>query len=331
MIDLVAGALRNATKVVAFTHTNPDGDAIGSLAALDCLLESLGAERECWCLDPIPDIYESLPRVERFRTEALPEHLAGADLAVALDIAVENRINPDILAAVRAADLPLVNIDHHLTNTRFGRINWVRPKCAATAVMIHDLFLHLGLPVGVDAATAIYAGLMTDTGHFSFHRTEAETFDLAASLVRQGANPTLLKERIYFNQPHRKIKLLARVLDRLQVDSEARLGWIWASAQDSEELGVTTPDFEGIPDLVNIARGVDLLLLFREIPGQPVKINIRSKGDVDSSALGELFGGGGHLNAAGASYGGTLEEALEEVVAKAKEYMATVAAGAAAG
>lgn len=330
MIDLVAGALRNATKAVVFSHTSPDGDAIGSLVAMERLLAAMeGVESVVWCLDPVPDIYADLPGVDRFARTVEPSHLEGADLAVALDIAVEDRVNDEVRAAVLDAKLPVVNIDHHMSNSRFGRVNWVQPRKAATAVMLYELFLHMGLPVDREAATAIYLGLMTDTGHFSFHRTGAETFDLAAALVRLGVDPASLKERIYFSQPERKVKLLARAFDRLETDPSARIGWIWSSADDWDELGVSTPDFEGIPDLVNIMRGIDLLMFFREVPGHPVKINFRSKGQVDASGLAEHFGGGGHLNAAGARFDGSLEEAIAAVVETAREYMAGVAAAAA--
>ncbi|MBC8514349.1 bifunctional oligoribonuclease/PAP phosphatase NrnA [bacterium] len=327
MIDHVAGEIRNAKRVALFAHRNPDGDALGSLIAMDALLEILGVETITFCIDPIPDIYSFLPRLSRFKRSFSTQDLAQVDCVLTLDVAVGERMNEEIWEWIQSSGLPVVNIDHHLTNSRFGIVNWVRPKKAATAMMVYELFEHIGIELTPDAAIGIYTGIMTDTGHFSFKRTGAETFEMAAHLVRAGADPTQLKEKIYFSQPERKVTLLGRIIDRLECDSNHGVAWTWSSLKDWEELGVSTPDYEGIPDYANIVKDVDLLLLFREIPNEPIKVNLRSKGDVDASAFAEAFGGGGHINAAGATYAGTLEEAIKDVVASARLYLGNRQAG----
>ena len=313
-------ALLAGKRVLTTGHENPDGDAIGSALGIALALESLGAQAETVFADPVPVMYDFLPGVERVRS-ALSDDLEP-DLIVVCDGDLERtgavlRDNAELFGRV-----PIVNIDHHLSNPGAGAVYWVDAEAAATCEQVTLLLPHLGL--GYDAAAGaiaqlLTAGLVFDTANFAHSNTTPRTLRVASELVAAGAELPLIARRIYRTKPAGQLRLFGRVLARLESSADERLTWSMATLEDFSEAGATLEQSEGLIDLLSQSAGAEVVILFKDL-GDGVRLSIRTRDDgVDATVLARAYGGGGHARAAGATYDGALDEALAVVLARAQQ------------
>ena len=274
-----------------------------------------GKKSECVCIDDIPDIYSFFSGIKKIKTK-LPND--NYDVIVFLDIAVDHRVNKGFQSFLDGKFLT-VNIDHHLSNTFFADVNYVEENAASTTVLIYKLFKELNLKMSQESIDAILLGLMTDTGNFTFNTNRSETFKIAADLIDLGASVSFLKEQVYFSQPLRKIKLLTRIMERINIDKANKIAWSYSRFSDWQKYSITSPDFEGIPEECNSIKDVDLFILFREEDNGLIKMNLRSKGALDSRIIANKYGGGGHFHASGARCFGDLDQVMNSVISNAKK------------
>ncbi len=298
-IEQLAERIRKDRSFLLTSHTNPDGDAIGSSIGFARALRALGKEALVWSRDPVPGVLEELVDGEPFHVgEAPPDRFPERfDTAIVLECPSLDRTG---LEAVLPA-LPLLNIDHHLGNEGYGEIQWVDTTAAAVGEMVFRLIRALGAEIDARTATALYLTLVTDTGGFRFSNTTAEAFETAGALVRLGASPETVTRWLYESQPLPAIRLLGEMLPTIEVHAEGRVATAWLRGEMWERSGAAPGDSEGLIDYPRSISGVEAVALFRQLPDGGHKVSLRSRGDLDVEHIARQRGGGGHKNAAGFS------------------------------
>jgi phosphoesterase RecJ-like protein len=308
-LDAVVAALRERERFVVTTHENPDGDALGSLLAVQTALAQLGKDSVMFLESqaPLPGEYRFLPFDGLLRE--LPADAEERTL-VAVDCANESRIGADP-AALHAAPFT-VNIDHHHDNSRFGDVNLVVADASSTGEVLRDVFRELGVELTPELAEPLYVALVTDTGRFQYSNTTPKALRLAAELVEAGADVHKVFQDVYENVQFAKLKLLSRALGRAAVYAGGGLVVSHLVRTDFAEVGAAEPYSEGIIDYLRAVEGAEMAALIREPPrgGSPARrVSLRASHDeLDVSAIARLSGGGGHPQAAGFSSDASIEE-----------------------
>jgi bifunctional oligoribonuclease and PAP phosphatase NrnA len=315
----VIDRIKSAKRVATFCHENPEADALGSALAVAMLVEASGGVATPVCADPMPAMYNFLPGMDRFVTEP-PE--ADYDLLIVCDCGELPRIGP-ILDSHRALfeSVPILDIDHHVSNERFGAYDWIDPHSSATCEMVTLLAWKMGLPLdagGGTLAAALAAGVVMDTGNFQHPNTTPRTLVVAAALREAGAPLSEIARQIYRTKPATQLVLFGRVLARIDQSPDGRIVWSSLKLDDLAAAGATPDQSEGLVDLLAQARDADVSILFKEAAGE-TRVSIRTRDAVDATVLTRTFGGGGHARAAGATVYLPLEEAARVVVARAAE------------
>ena len=297
--DRVLAEIRAGERFVLVSHEHPDGDALGSLVAMQAALRALGKDS----VIVIPALDFPLPQEYRFFvldglcTDA-PEDLDGRT-AIFLDCGYIERIQ---CAALRDVE-PLVNIDHHHDNTRFGTVNHVVEEASCTAELVWDLLPGLGVDLTPQIAEALYIGLVTDTGRFSYENTTPRAHQMAAELIAAGVDVAAAYRQIYEGVPLEKLELLARALASIVRYDDGRVTVAMLTTADFADTGADASQAEGIIDQIRTVAGTKVAVLVRETDSKDRRgvrrVSLRATGDeVDVSAIARAFGGGGHRRAA---------------------------------
>ena len=259
--DRVLAELRDADKLVVVTHENPDGDAIGSLVAMQGILSEIGkdclmfiAERDL----PLPQEYRFLP-LEGLVSE--PPADVNERTIVFLDCGNIER-NP--AEAFRHPGAHLLNIDHHHDNTHFGTVNLVVPEASCTAEIVWDLMRALGVTPTRTVAEALYVGLITDTGRFMYENTGTQAHLMAADLIEAGVDVHAIYRRVYEGVPYGKLALLARGLANVQRYDDGRLTITDLSTVDFNDSDAEESYSEGVVDHLRAVQGTRLAALVRD-------------------------------------------------------------------
>jgi phosphoesterase RecJ-like protein len=300
--EQVVREIRRGERFAVVTHENLDGDALGSLVAMHAVLRALGKDA---VMVIAPEEFPLPPEYRFFSLEGLltevPEDL-DERTAVFLDCGNLDR-NP--LAALREAE-PLLNIDHHHDNTRFGTVNHIVEDASCTAEIVWDLMSCLGVALTPAIAEALYVGLVTDSGRFSYENTTPRSHRMAAELIEAGVDAGGIYRQIYEGVPFAKLDLLARALSSVRRYDDDRLIVAVLSREDFTSTSAEDSYAEGIVDHLRAVRGAKVAALIREVgsgchSGER-KVSLRASDDeVDVSAIARTFGGGGHRRAAGFS------------------------------
>lgn len=308
----IGAALRGAERVLVLGHVRPDGDAIGSQLALASCLEAAGIAAVPMNEDGCPENLGFLPGSEAVRRPG--EDLSGFDLCVALDTANRDRLGASCLDA--AEGLRMINIDHHISNERYGDLVHVDADAPATGEILFELIEALGLPLTEVARDALFVAISTDTGSFRYPATTSRTYEVGAALLAAGADCGALSSACYERFPFRRIELLRELLGTLRMDQGGRVASWSLDLGTKARLGTQPGDSEGLSDLIRAVDTVDVAVFFEELHGGTVRVSMRSKvrETADVSAICGAFGGGGHPLAAGARIAGPFAEVRESVL-----------------
>jgi len=320
--DQVLAELSSADKLIVVTHENPDGDALGSLIAMQDILTLQGRDSLMF-IDkaefPLPQEYHFFELSGLVQSP--PEDLDERTI-VFLDCGNLER-NP--AEAFRRPGAHIVNIDHHHDNTRFGTVNYVLPEASCTAEIVWDLMPGLGVEPTVNIAEALYVGLITDTGRFMYENTGPRAHEMAADLIRHGVDVHEIYRRVYEGVPYGKLALLARGLAKVARYDGGQLTVTELDAQDFAQSGAVESYSEGVIDFLRAVEGTLVAALIRERisangdHGPARKVSLRASDDrIDVSAIARAQGGGGHRQAAGFS----TSMNWDEVVAFLREELA---------
>jgi len=288
--------LRRAKRVLITSHAAPDGDAIGSELGVLELVEALGGSARIVNRDPHPASLAFLPGLERIEVApALPAGFESAfDLAVVLECPGLDR--PGLSGLDR---LPLLNVDHHLANERYGVLDFVDEEAPAVGVMALEMAEAAGVGVSPAMATCLYTALVTDTGDFRYSNTTPRAFAAAARLVGAGAAPHVIAEGLHEHVPARVVRLTAAALATLELLAGGRLAVISCDRATLAATGARPEDTESLINIPRAIDGVEVAALVKAFADDGVRVSLRSRGAVDVQAVARRFGGGGHRNAAG--------------------------------
>lgn len=296
--------LRGAHEVLTVCHANPEADALGSALAVALTVEQLGGRATPVCADPVPPMYEFMPEIERFRQSPHPDR--AYDLIVVCDCGDLPRIGSVLTDNAGLFErVPIVNIDHHISNSGFGIVDWIDPTAAATCEMVTLLVGALGLPLDAAAgaiSAGLIAGVVIDTANFQHPNTTPRTLRVASALLAAGAPLYDTARLLYRTKPNQQLKLFGTVLGRLSDDLDGRLVWTTLEAADFGRTGSQPADAEGLSDLLSQSASGQVVVLFKEDGPNSTRISVRTKdGGIDATVLTGAFGGGGHARAAGAT------------------------------
>jgi phosphoesterase RecJ-like protein len=300
--ELVLARIREDSSFVLATHENPDGDALGSLVAMQGLLTALEKDSAMF-ISP-----QDLPLPREYRYFPL-EGLIGeppADIATRTVVFLDCGNIDRNSASVLRDGAHLLNIDHHHDNTGFGTLNYVLGQASCTAEIVWDLMHGLGVAPTPAIAEALYIGLITDTGRFMYENTGPRAHRMAAELIEAGVEVPVVYRRLYEDMPTGKLALMALALTRLQRYDDGQLTLAVLSAEDFERAEAEPSYAEGIIDQLRALQGTKVAVLVRELSsgekkGQH-KVSLRATDDdVDVSIIARAQGGGGHRRAAGFS------------------------------
>ena len=320
-LEEVVAELRLRDRFLLTAHEGPDGDALGSLLGMHHLLTQLGKDSVMFMAAkefPLPIEYRFLPLEEVF-------HEAPADMAdrtiVFLDCGNVDRMPVDFLTA---GDNFRINVDHHHDNTLFGDLNLLDTGASSTAEIVYQLAIALGARITPEIASALYVGLVTDTGKFMYENTNARTHRIAAELIDAGVAVDDTYRRLYEHVPVEKLRLLSRALDGIERHCDDQLVLTYITEADYAATGAGEEMTEGIIDHLRSIEGAKVAALVRDQGDRgraARKASLRSSGgEVDVSAIARKHGGGGHKRAAGFSTDLELEELVgflcHEVVAQ---------------
>jgi len=302
--DEVIQAIERSRRLLVATHVNPDGDALGSALGLTFALEKLGKSVTLLDRDPVPRIYRFLPGTDRFTPEV---PLDDVDTLVLVDCGeIERTGYPHLPGRTRLV------IDHHLTERSFGDLRWVLSSASSTGEMVFNLVNALGVQLDKDIALCLYVALFTDTGGFRYSSSCPSAFRAAADMVEAGADPWQVTEHIYESHSFRRLALLGKALDRME--KHDRVAIITVTDEMYRETGTTSEDTENFSNMARSIEGVEVGIFLRQVGPNAFKASMRSKGRVNVAAVAEVFGGGGHHNAAGGIIEGSLEEARQTIL-----------------
>lgn len=313
----VAEVVRGADSLALACHHHPDGDALGSMLAMQLLCEANGkASVASW---PSPWVvaphYEFLPGLDRCIPPS--EFPTEPEVLITFDLGRVERLGDLAPAAARAGQV--VVLDHHPDNQRFGTHNLVDESAAATAVLVRQLAAELGWSLTRDVALNLYVGLVTDTGRFRYPNTTPEVFHLAEELAEHDLPIARITRELFEKHRFQYVQLLSMALARTELDTDHGFVVAWLTQQDLEDFDVTFDETEGFIDHVRACQEAEVACVLRESPGEGLRVSLRSTGSNDVAELAAHFGGGGHTFMAGFASDLPIAEVVEAIRARLPE------------
>ncbi len=321
-MNRIIDQIRKANHILLASHSDPDGDAIGSLLALGLSVGKLDKKATLYNASSIPAVYRFLPSAERIVRHVKPA--VTYDTALVLDCGDLPRVGE---AAAAIEQIPVViNIDHHVSNTGFGDLQLIDADASSTAEIVYRLIKALQVPLDAAIATAIYTGILTDTGSFRFSNTTPAAFAISKEMAELGANPHDVAQHVYGTYSLGRIKLLNQALDSIEISNNGKLSIMTVTRAMLQATGTQPEDVDG---LINYARRIEDVKVAALIQEQKngrsqtpdrryYHVSLRSDGTVDVAAIAGAFGGGGHVSAAGFQVETTLAQLKSEIITMVK-------------
>jgi len=312
----IQALLQPAKTVLIITHLAPDGDAIGSLTAAGLALQQLGKEVTLACDDPAPDRFSYLALVDEI---IQPAENAGIphphyDLLISLDCGDKERMGQSYSQLPDSHILPIINIDHHITNTHFGQINLVDTNVTATTEILYYLLPQLGASLSQPMAVSLLTGLMTDTLGLRISSVTADTVRVASELMEAGADLSQITDRALNSHPLSTLKLYQKGLNNMHFQD----GLLWTCISNEERLAAGHDNGSSaglVSQFGNVEEAIMGAVLIEMEPGKVV-VGFRCRPPWDVATLATSLGGGGHQYASGCSVEGTLAQAEALVVSR---------------
>ena len=321
--------IQQATKIAIFTHQSPDGDAMGSSLAMYHYLRSLDKEAQVIVPNAFPDFLAWMPGAENVllydtQTEQVNAFLHIADLVICTDFNAPNRIGA-LGDKMLTLGCPKIMIDHHLHPDNFAEAIFSDPEASSTCELVYSLLSTLNSQLSTDTATCLYTGLMTDTGNFSYNSNRPQIYTIISALVAAGANKDAIYNAVFNQYSVDRIKLVGYCLyKKMRVFPEHHAALIYLNRKELYRFNFQKGDAEGIVNMPLQSKNIHYSVFMREDKATPdemeknggiktkIKLSFRSQGDRPVNIFAsEVFNGGGHANAAGGEYYGSIEEAVQ--------------------
>ncbi|EKY22112.1 DHH family phosphoesterase [Clostridium celatum] len=314
-LSQIANLILEGKKIGITYHVSPDGDAVGSVLALLNALRSLN--KECYVIskDSVSDNLKYLKGSDEIIgdiTEAKDE----TDIIVVLDCGNLDRVS----ANLEEFTGKIINIDHHLSNDKYGDINYIDSKAAATAEIIFELVNIMGIDFSIenditkDIGTCIYTSIVTDTGGFRHSNVTDRTHNICSTLKKINVNNTFIYQSLFDNKEFNRIKIIGKALSKMELILGGKVALIELNKTFADEFGGEIGDTSDIISYGLQIKGVEVTLLLKEVE-DGVKASLRAKSYVDVRKIAEVFGGGGHVRASGLKIKNvSMEEAKYEIL-----------------
>lgn len=314
----VIDVLRGRKEIIILPHILPDGDTLGSALGLRSALHSLGSNVSIVLDDEIPSNLKFL--VDHNNIVSTPDFMTL-------------NIKPDIIITIDASDVErlgergkllglnedILNIDHHRTNTRYGKYNLVDAEASSCGEIVYELIQDMGVKLTKDIAKCLYVSLSTDTGSFKYSNTKSKTLRIASHLLETGIDTTHIVTELYQNKPINKIRLLSDALNTIEIHYGGKLSIMHISLGMLERNKTHPWEADGIIEYGRDIEGVEVAILLKELSPNEIKVGLRSKYDFDVSKIAQGFGGGGHKKASGCTIFDTIENAKKTVIEEFKD------------
>ena len=308
-----ADAIRRAERITVICHENPDADTLGAGLAVRRIAQRLGKEAETVCVDPAPPLLSFLPDIGSLRRAPA----LRPDVTVIVDAGDISRAGSGVETWTEWLEpARIVNIDHHVSNPGYGSVNVVDPAAAATCELVALLLPEVGVELDAELATLLTAGIVQDTRCFAHPNATPRTLRVAAGLVEAGAPLSFINRSIYLDKPFSALALWGRMLAQIDQRLDGRIVHASLTTAMLRETGAAATDAEGFIDLLASTRAADISVLFKETDTPVTRVSVRTTERADAVAITRVFGGGGHVRAAGCAVPEPLERARELVLAE---------------
>ncbi|MEG0306866.1 MAG: bifunctional oligoribonuclease/PAP phosphatase NrnA [Clostridium sp.] len=291
------------SKNVGITfHQSPDGDSLGSATALLQGLRALGKEAYILSKECIPSTFEYLPCSDEI-TGLVEDVKSGTDVVIVLDCGDFKRINANL--DIDNKKYTLINIDHHMSNEKYGDLNYVDIKSAAVGEIVFDILKLLDVKITKGIGESIYTSILTDTSSFRHSNTTSKTHEVAGEVVKAGINFNRIQRTVFENKDFDKVKFFGKVIDTLSLEIRGKVAFMEITDEMLKKSNLESMDSGEVIHFGTMINGVEVVALFKESKGG-IKTSLRSKEMVDVSKIAETFNGGGHVRAAGFFYEGKM-------------------------
>jgi phosphoesterase RecJ-like protein len=304
--------LENCKRPLVVSHIDPDGDAIGTQLAFGEYFRRIGASPTLVRESNVPSKYQFLPGIERIMP--VSDIAAGADFDLALVLECPSLDRLGSAARLIGEQTTVINIDHHQDNVLAAVVSWVDVSASSVGELAFEYFREIGFKINPVMATNLYTAILTDTGRFRFASTTPCTLAIAADLVRAGADPRMITDRVYYDIDPAVMRLTGRMLNDLEYFDGGRICILTLTRPMLAETGADITNTEGLVDYSLFTSGVSVGALLREIDPDRTKVSLRSRDGIDIAAVAARWGGGGHRNAAGCTVRMPLAETRRELV-----------------
>lgn len=313
-LDNILEEIKKANSIVILTHENPDGDAIGSAAAMNLALKQIGKNADV-IIPEYPRTFDFLPGMQDVKQESA---IDSYDLAISLDCATTKLLNG--FAKYFDDAKSKVVIDHHGSNNMYGDYNYVDQDAPACAQLLLVLFNYYNIEITREIGTCILAGIITDTGGFRYDNVTSETFEFVSELCRKGVKVSKIYQRVFASMSKSKFNLHRIALDRLEFFENGQVAFTYITKKDEESVNAENGDYDGIVEQGRDIEGVEVSIFLRETD-KGIKASLRSKERANVSELCMIFGGGGHIRAAGCTMQCTIEQAKIQILNQVKTFL----------
>jgi len=316
--------VKRSDHILIASHTEPDGDALGSLLALGLALTKIGKKTTLYNESSVPAVYRFLPAVKR-----IVHHVKKPscyDTALILDCGDISRLGSDCESIEKIACV--INIDHHISNTGFGDIQCVDTEACATSEIVYRLISEFGVSIDRQMATCIYTGILTDTGSFRFSNTNQAAFAISREMAEIGVEPYDVAQHVFGTYSLGRIKLLNLALDSIEISENGKMSIMTVTKNMLETTGTQPEDVDGLINYARRIQDVKVAALIQEPKNGVCKaqnrrkyhVSLRSDGSVDVAAIASAFGGGGHYSAAGFQIETTLFDLKSEIITLSEKF-----------
>lgn len=312
--DSIQELLEPSQRILVVTHLAPDGDAIGSLLGLGWLLRAQGKEPTLACEDPVPEGYAWLPG----SAQIVRQSSGGYDLVISLDCSDARRMGSVFREELASA--PLLNIDHHITNTSFGTVNWVEPSAVSTTQLILRLADALGWELTQPTAVCLLSGIISDTRSFRTYNVDIAAMRATLRLMEAGAPLNEIARRLLDQRPLASVCLWGQAIGRLHLEGD--ILWTEVTREMRQKWALAEDGDSGLANFLSGVREPKVVVVFTERDKGGIDVGMRAMPGYDVAEVAYRLGGGGHPQAAGCSLEGNLRTVKERVLAEVRRSLA---------
>lgn len=315
ILDEMILAIKKANKIAILTHINPDGDAVGSSLGMYLALKSINKQVDV-IIPEYARCFNFLPAVDEIKKQGTNDY----DLIISLDCGSEQRLADEnkTFSNTRLR----IQLDHHVSNSMYADINYIDPVAPACAQIIIQVLKYWDIEITKEIGICLLTGLITDTGGFAYEGVSAETLRIAAELLEKGINISNVYKKVLQTKTKTQFELSKIATSRLEFFENGKIAFTYITLEDEKNIGAETGDHEGCVDIGRNIEGVEVSIFLRGTENGVYKVSMRSNEYVNVADICLMFGGGGHIRAAGCTINsGTVEQIRDKLIMETKTYI----------